>query len=97
MTTATWLQLLGTIVLLAITWGGVQARLKQVEKISEKTAEDFGKSRNGQGVRIGVVEERLARLEGSLEAFSASGPYRSSVPPARRNTRPVPIVAEGEG
>ena len=85
MNTANWLQLLGTIVLLAITWG------KQVEKQSEKTAEDFAKSRNGQGIRIGGVEERLARLEGALDAAPAAPASRP-----RPRTRPIPIAADGD-
>lgn len=85
MTTANWLQLLGTIVVLAVTWGQVQSRLKQVEKQTENTAIEVGKSRAGQGARIGSVEERLAHLEGSLE-----GPRR------RTQTRGVPIVADDD-
>jgi len=92
MNTANWLQLLGTIVLLAVTWGGVQARLKQVEKQSEKTSDDLNKSRSDQGGRIGILADRLkggerrgdklrqwCRLEKGLQRVLNGVPERSGL------------------
>jgi hypothetical protein len=91
--TANWLQLLGTIVLLAVTWGGVQARLKQVEKQSEKTSDDLNKSRSDQGGRIGILADRLSTLEGAF--YAPAGPQPIAMRP-RSRTRPIAAVPEEE-
>lgn len=65
MTTANWITLIITLVGLAATWGGVIVRVKLVEVKADRTADSLEKSRDKQGERIGVVEERIATLEGA--------------------------------
>lgn len=72
-TTANWLQIIATLVTGAAIGGGLLVRLK----VAESTIRDLLRGRQKQGERIGVLEERQARLEGILEA-----PER-----VRRNTR----------
>lgn len=67
-----WIPLAITVVTLAATWGEVRARLKAVEAIARDTAKDLKESRGGQGRRLGVLEERLAHVEGVQQ----STPYR---------------------
>jgi hypothetical protein len=76
--TANWLTLIATVVALAATWGGLLVRVR----IAEKSIDQFDRARNRQGERIGVVEERLASLEGSARP--------------RRLTRPIPVPREPE-
>lgn len=52
--------LLGVIVTGAVTYGALMTRVK----VLEEKAKDLTKGRDGQGARIGVVEERISNLEG---------------------------------
>jgi hypothetical protein len=75
----------------------VQARLKQVEKQSEKTSDDLNKSRSDQGTRIGGLADRLSSLEG---AFYSGVPVQPQPQPIamrpRSRTRPIAAVPEEE-
>lgn len=54
------LTLLGVIVTGAVTYGAVLTRIK----VLEERVKILDKGREGQGARIGVVEERVSNLEG---------------------------------
>ncbi len=83
MTTANWLTLIATALALAVTWGGLLVRVKMLEG----RVRDLDRGREKQGARIGVVEERVAALEGA-----AGGELR------RRLTSPrgIPAIAPEE-
>lgn len=65
MTTANWITLLVAILGISATWGALLVRVKMVEAKASKTADELAASREKQGGRIGVVEERCAALEGA--------------------------------
>ena len=70
----------------------MQARLKQVEKQSEKTSDDLNKSRSDQGGRIGILADRLSTLEGAF--YAPAGPQ--PMPRPRSRTRPIAVQQEEE-
>ena len=86
MTTANWFQLIGTLLVLAVTWGEVRSRLKQVEKLCEATAAELTKSRSAQGNRLGDIEKEVAHLEGTLGVL----------PRRRTHARGVPVVDDDD-
>ena len=73
--TSQWLTILGTVVALAVTWGGLLVRVR----VAESTLRDVVRGRTAQGERIGILEEQVARLEGKGEQR------------LKRRTRPVPM------
>ncbi|HYM46753.1 MAG TPA: hypothetical protein VES65_11420 [Solirubrobacteraceae bacterium] len=79
MSTANWLTLLGTLVAIAATWGGLLVRVR----VAEGAVKRLEASRERQGERIGVLEERVAAIEGATGAH---------VGRARTRTRPVPVT-----
>ncbi|MEO7827200.1 MAG: hypothetical protein ABIR60_08675 [Allosphingosinicella sp.] len=100
MTTANWITLIVSLVGVATTWGGVQARLKQVEAkneqmadVVEKIREELQTSRGSQGGRLGVVEEKVAHWIGVLEGSGLL--RRKRVPTAAAGVPTVPATAGG--
>jgi hypothetical protein len=83
LTTANWLTLLGTLVAVAGTWGGLLVRVK----VAEGRVTTLERGREKQGERIGVIEERTAAIEGSLAQLGQPPPRNQ----ARSRTRGVPI------
>ena len=67
--------MLGVIITGAITYGSVMARFK----VAEKTIEGLERGRETQGARIGVVEERVANVEGRLGLGIDGRPRRASL------------------
>jgi hypothetical protein len=65
-TTANWVTLIAALLGIAVPYGGFLARLKIVEAKASKMADELTSSRERQGGRIGVVEERCAVLEGAI-------------------------------
>ena len=61
MSTANWLTLIGTIAALAVMWGELRVRVRLAERLLDQVQ----RGREKQGERLGVVEERLAMLEGA--------------------------------
>lgn len=87
MTNANWITLIVTLVGIAATWGGLLVRVK----VAESRLREFERGREKQGERLGVVEERVASIEGTLM-------ISPETPRKRARTRPIPVAEpEGEG
>lgn len=97
MTTANWLTILvtlatsaTTLIAIAVKWGGVLVRLAAAETAVAGLARGHEK----RGERLGVVEERVAAIEGSMAPLGATAPKGR----VRSRTRPggVEVVEIGD-
>ena len=91
MNTANWITLIVTLVTVAGTWGGVLVRIK----VAERRIVELSRGREKQGERIGVVEERIATIEGAIGP-APPGPRRTRTRPVQIPIDDVPSAEVGE-
>jgi len=80
MSTASWLSLLGTVVLIAMTWGSQKNEIGNLKTAFKELKDEFNRSREKQGERI----ERLERTDEAREAVRRA-----------THARGTPVTKEG--